>query len=133
MGLALSDDSRVLPSTALGGSVAGARIAVLAARQGEIGEGQAAIVNSGVLWGTVSGLLFTQVFAGSDRTDLALTSAGSGLGLITGVVLARRYEISRKRVIYIDLAGTAGLVAGLAVQNGARSSSTGTPASDESP
>ncbi|MBL8621496.1 MAG: PEGA domain-containing protein [Myxococcales bacterium] len=131
-GLALSDDSSVLTSTALGGSVAGATIAVLAARQGEIGEGQAAIVNSGVLWGTVSGLLFTQVFAGSDRTDLALTSAGSGLGLITGVVLAKRYGISRKRVIYIDLAGTAGLVAGLAVQNGAQSSSTGTSASDES-
>lgn len=131
-GLALSDDDRVLTSTALGGSVAGATIAVLAARQGEIGEGQAAIVNSGVLWGTVSGLLFTQVFAGSDRTDLALTSAGSGLGLITGVVLAKRYAISRKRVIYIDLAGTAGLVAGLAVQNGAQSSSTGTSASDES-
>lgn len=131
-GLALSDDSRVLTSTALGGSVAGATIAVLAARQGEIGEGQAAIVNSGVLWGTVSGLLFTQVFAGSDRTDLALTSAGSGLGLVTGVVLAKRYGISRKRVIYIDLAGTAGLVAGLAVQNGAQSSSTGTSASDES-
>lgn len=131
-GLALSADDSVLTSTALGGSVVGATVAVLAARQGEIGEGQAAIVNSGVLWGTASGLLFTQVFAGSDRTDLALTSAGSGLGLITGVVLAKRYAISRKRVIYIDLAGTAGLVAGLAVQNGAQSSSTGTSASDES-
>lgn len=132
LGLALSDDDRVLTSSALGGSVAGATIAVLAARQGEIGEGPAAIVNSGVLWGTVSGLLFTQVFAGSDRTDLALTSAGSTLGLITGVVLARRYDISRRRAIYIDLAGAAGLVAGLAVQNGAQSSSTGTAASDES-
>ncbi len=72
------------------------------------------------------------MFAGSDRTDLALTSAGSGLGLVTGVVLAKRYAISRRRAIYIDLAGAAGLVAGLAVQNGAQSSDTGTSASDES-
>jgi len=131
-GLAFSADDRVVTSTALGGSVVGLAAAALAARQGEIGEGQAAIVNSGVLWGTVSGLLFTQVFAGSDRTDLALTSAGSGLGLVTGVVLAKRYAISRRRAIYIDLAGAAGLVAGLAVQNGAQSSDTGTSASDES-
>ncbi len=132
LGLAFSDDERVLVSSALGGSVAGVTVAVLAARQGEIGDGQAAIVNSGVLWGTMSGLLFTQVFAGSDRTDLALTSAGSSLGLISGVVLAKRYEISRRRAIYIDLAGAAGLVAGLAVQNGAQSSDAGAAASNES-
>ncbi len=45
--------------------------------------------------------------------------------------MARRYDLSRRRVIYIDLAGAAGLVAGLAVQNGLQSSGEGAN-SDES-
>ena len=62
-GLAFSEDTQVVASTTLAGTVAGATTAVLASRVGEVSEGQAAIVNSGVLWGTISGLLFTQVFA----------------------------------------------------------------------
>lgn len=131
IGLAFSEDTQVVASTALAGSVVGATTAVLASRAGEVSEGQAAIVNSGVLWGTISGLLFTQLFASGGRTDLAITSAGSTLGLISGVVLAKRTEISRRRAIYIDLAGAAGLIAGLAVQNGVQSSGQ-TASSNES-
>ncbi|MBK9035363.1 MAG: PEGA domain-containing protein [Myxococcales bacterium] len=131
LGTALSDDNRLVTSTTLAGSVVGATAAVLVVRQTAVSDGQAALVNSGLLWGTISGLLFTQVFIGSERTDVALTAAGSNLGLLTGIVLARRYDVSRRRSIYIDLAGAAGLVAGLAVQNGVQSSGTGSN-SDES-
>lgn len=125
LGLGLSDDDTVVASTTVAGSVVGATAAVLAVRGRDITDGQAAIVNSGLLWGTISGLLFTQLFAAGDRADVAITSAGTAVGLATGVVLARRYEISRKRSVYIDLAGAAGLVTGLALQNGAQSNDLG--------
>lgn len=125
LGLGITDDGSVVASTTVAGSVVGATAAVLAVRGRDITDGQAAIVNSGLLWGTVSGLLFTQLFAAGDRADVAITSAGTAVGLTTGVVLARRYQISRKRAVYIDLAGAAGLVTGLALQNGAQSNDIG--------
>lgn len=125
LGLGLTEDASVVASTTVAGSVIGATAAVLAVRGRDITDGQAAIVNSGLLWGTISGLLFTQLFAAGDRADVAITSSGTAVGLATGVVLARRYDISRKRAVYIDLAGAAGLVTGLALQNGAQSSDIG--------
>ena len=131
LGAALSEDERVVSSIALGGAAVGAGTAAWVLGAYDVSDGDAALVNTGLLWGSVSGVLFTQVFSGGDRTELALTAAGTNLGLLTGAVMARRYDLSRRRVIYIDLAGAAGLVAGLAVQNGLQSSGEGAN-SDES-
>jgi PEGA domain len=130
LGAALSDNNRTISSIALGGAALGASGAIIALRQTDISAGQAALWNSGLVWGGISGGLFASIFGGSDRTTVAITAAGTNIGLVTGGLLARRYDVSRRRVIYIDLAGAAGFIAGLAVQNGAQSG--GTSSSDKS-
>jgi len=139
IGSMLSDDQQVASTISLGGTAVGAATAAILLSRFDVDEGQAAVYNSGMVWGFASGTLFAQIFGDPDdasagkvtRTQVAITLAGANLGLVTGALLATRYQVSRRRVIYIDLAGAAGLVAGLALQNAA-SSAGGAGANDES-
>ena len=51
--------------------------------------------------------------------------------MVAGALLASRYDVSRRRVVFIDLAGVAGMVAGLATKS-AVSGATNDAASGES-
>ncbi|MEZ4398615.1 MAG: PEGA domain-containing protein [Kofleriaceae bacterium] len=125
LGALLERTDNVTNTMAAGGAVLGAAAGALVVRKYDLTDGEAALVNSGLLWGSTSGVLFTQVFGGGDRTALAITAAGVNVGLVAGAVLAKRYPVSRRRAVYIDLAGAAGLIAGLAIQNAAQASGTG--------
>lgn len=127
LGSLLSEDPKVVSSISLGGTAIGAATATILLSRFDVSEGQAAIYNSGMGWGFATGTLFAQIFDDNGEEDaltstqLAITLAGTNVGLLTGALLARRYDVSRRRVIYIDLAGGAGLIAGLALQNAAAS------------
>lgn len=136
VGTLLSDQSKVVSTISLGGTAVGAATAAILLSRFDVSEGQAALYNSGAAWGFASGILFAQIFGDRDdpditRTQLAITLAGTNVGLVTGALLAKRYDVSRRRVVYIDLAGGAGLIAGLALQNAA-SSAGGAGNTDES-
>lgn len=142
VGSLLSTDDQVVSTISLGGTAIGAASAAVLLSKFDVTEGQAALYNSGVVWGFASGTLFAQIFDDRDTTDanpdqalsntqIAITLAGTNLGLVAGALLASRYQVSRRRVIYIDLAGGAGLIAGLALQNAA-SSAGGATGTDES-
>jgi hypothetical protein len=74
--------------------------------------GDAAVVNSGAMWGTTAGALVWQAFAGDDRLGEPLALLGLNLGVAAGITIASRTELGRGHVALIDLGGLVGLVAG---------------------
>jgi hypothetical protein len=97
---------------AVGGGLGG-----LTARRLRPSVGDAAILNSGVVWGSVTGALFSVVFDGSRRLDGAMVLGGLGTGALAGALLGRSYEASRRHVMLVDLAGLGGAVAASALQS----------------
>ncbi|MCG8424586.1 MAG: PEGA domain-containing protein [Proteobacteria bacterium] len=102
----------LIVGTTLAGGTAGLLVSSLTADQINIDAGDAAIINSGALWGSISGALFWVVFGSNDLLDKPLIFGGLNLGLLTGALLAKRYRVSRSHVALIDLSGLLGLVVG---------------------
>ncbi len=102
-----------------GGLIAGATAGVLFAAvtqpRLQLDAGDAAAINSGAIWGTVTGLIFYSIFEEDERIREPLVFAGLNLGVVAGATLASRYDFSRKRMALIDLAGVAGFVGGNAL------------------
>ena len=76
--------------------------------------GDAAIINSGALWGTVSSSLLSLSFNASPQISGSIVLSGLGVGTIGGVLLQRYFTISRGHAALIDAAGLVGVVGGLA-------------------
>jgi hypothetical protein len=76
--------------------------------------GDAAIINSGALWGTVSSSLLTLSFNASPQISGGIVLSGLGVGAIGGVLLQRYFTISRGHAALIDASGVVGIVGGLA-------------------
>ncbi len=117
VGLLVSRDSDAGWIGGLVGAGVATGFAVATAPRFRFSAGDAALLNSGALWGLVSGLWFTQVFHADDRVGAALVLGGTNLGVVGGVLLGGTLEYSRKHVALIDLAGLAGIATGLAVHS----------------
>lgn len=117
LGYLISDDADAGWIGSLVGTGAGAAFALATAPRFEFSPGDAALLNSGAAWGLVSGAWFTQVFHADSRVAAAMILGGTNLGVIGGVLLGRQTEYSRKHVVFIDLAGLAGIATGLAVHS----------------
>jgi tetratricopeptide (TPR) repeat protein len=115
--LATDEDSATVAS-ALAGAVLGGATATLVGSRIDISAGDAALINSGALWGTATGALFVAVFEYDDEIENALLIAGLDVGLVSGALLASRYEWSRGHAALIDLAGLGGAAIGVAVESG---------------
>jgi hypothetical protein len=113
----LFDEDRVLSSFLVaGGSIVGGVTAALIAPRFDVSAGEAALINSGGMWGAASAAFLIASLDGED--DAVATTAllgGVNLGLITGILLATQYEPSRGRVFLIDLSGAAGIISGTAL------------------
>lgn len=113
----LFDEDRVLSSfLAAGGSIVGGITAALVAPRFDISAGEAALINSGAMWGTASAAFLIASLDGED--DAVATTAllgGVNMGLLTGILLATQFEPSRGRVFLIDLSGAAGIISGTAL------------------
>lgn len=117
VGLLASDDPDAGWVGAVAGTSVGAAFAVATAPRFAYSIGDAALLNSGAAWGMVSGLWFTQVFHADRRVGAAMVLGGTNLGVVGGVLLGRQLEYSRRHVVFIDLAGLAGIATGLAAHS----------------
>ena len=119
-----------------GGLVLGAGLGYYAGERFHVTPGDAALVNSGALWGSVAGSLFAISFdsGGTHRSiDSGVVLSGLGLGTVAGALLVHNYTVSRGRAALIDASGVLGIVLGLAANSVASRASTNssTGGSDE--
>jgi tetratricopeptide (TPR) repeat protein len=102
------------------GAIAGGTFAALTAERFDFSPGDAALINTGGLWGTVMGALFAASYDdGTSRgrkIGAGLMLSGLNIGVVGGVLLGRNYEISRRHAALIDLAGVAGAATAAAIQ-----------------
>ncbi len=116
-GLKLSGQNTLGVTLLSGGLGLGAGI--LVARYNDTSPGDAAIVNSGGLWGSAAGLLLSgAIFSDSPAALGWLTLGGCAIGVVGGSLLAWRIEVSRGHVAVVDAFGMAGLSLAFAVGYG---------------
>ncbi len=108
-------DDDAVGGVALATGTAGLVFASLTASRFDLDAGDAALVNSGAMWGIASGALFWSSFDTDNEVLEPMLLAGLNLGVVAGAVLARGADVSRGRVALIDLSGLGGTVAGFAL------------------
>ncbi len=112
LGTALSSrDQGPLFGAAIGAATLGVG-GYLTGRRTAISSGDAALINSGVIWGTTAGALFTATFEPSDKLAAGIVLSGLTLGTLSASLLTRNYDLSRRHVALIDLGGILGLALG---------------------
>jgi hypothetical protein len=99
------------------GAIVGAAAGYYAGAQTKITAGDAAVVNSGALWGGIAGHLFGAVFQDGGKLTGGLGMTGLAMGTTAGILLARTYSVSRKHAALIDVGGAIGILAGVAADN----------------
>ncbi len=109
-------DQVVSPFTGLG-MVGGAAVGYYVGDRTKIKPGDAALINSAMSWGTVSGFLFAESFGPGRQVYAGLVLTGFGMGAISGSVMTRYFEISRTHALLIDVGGLVGILGGLAVES----------------
>jgi hypothetical protein len=117
LGLGLQIPSQYVYGMAIGGGLVGAAAGLLIARRIDISPGDAALVNSGGMWGTgFSSLLAQAIWRRPTGAQFGwLMLGGTSLGVATGSILARKLELSRGHVALIDVGGLAGTGLGFAL------------------
>lgn len=113
-----TDDGVITP---IGGvtAIVGATAGYYIGEKARVRPGDAAIINSGVIWGGATGSLFAASFAANEssaRVGAGLTLTGLGMGTIGGVLMSRYFQISRTHAALIDLGGIVGIIGGLAAE-----------------
>jgi len=131
--LLTTDDKVITPA---GGATAlvAAAVGYYVGEKAAIRPGDAALINSGVIWGAATGSLFAASFAANDsstRVSAGLTLTGLGMGTLGGVMMTRYFQISRSHAALIDLGGIVGIIAGIATQQLAYPDQTNTDEANE--
>jgi hypothetical protein len=115
--LLVSDDpQRVLPAIG-GGLILGAGVGYYGGVRTRIRPGDAAVINSGALWGGVTGGLFVGSFGADQKVGAGLVLSGLGMGTLGGVLMTRYFTVSRGRAALIDVGGTVGVFVGIAIES----------------
>ncbi|HEU4728280.1 MAG TPA: tetratricopeptide repeat protein, partial [Kofleriaceae bacterium] len=99
-------------SAALGGTVG-----YLIGDRTRINTGDAALINSGVVWGSAAGALFAVSFDPGHVVGGGLLLSGLGMGTVGGLLLQRNFSISRTHAALIDVGGLIGIIGGLAAES----------------
>ncbi len=117
LALGLRANERAIYGITLLGGAVGISAATLAAHFGKVSAGDAALVNSGGLWGTGAAALLAQAVL--DRPDASASGwfilGGTAVGLGAGILSARFLERSRTEVAIVDLGGLVGTGLGFAL------------------
>ncbi len=114
---AVTDDAAYLGPIGALGTVAGGAAGYAVGELARLGPGDAALINSGLVWGTVYGALFATAFDNPEDIDVSLAAGGMGLGLLTSSLLMRQFSVSRAHAALIDLGGVGGLVVSASVRS----------------
>lgn len=104
------------PAAGAGAAVAGAVGYVIGSRT-RINTGDAALINSGVVWGSAAGALFAVSFDPGHTVAGGLVLSGLGMGTIGGLLLQSNFSISRTHAALIDVGGLIGIIGGLAAES----------------
>jgi hypothetical protein len=105
-------NSRFVVGAGALGSLAGALAATLTAPRIDIDVNDMAMINSGALWGAMTGGLLWSVFDEDQRAGDVLGLTSLNLGILAGFILAGRTDYSRSHMGLIDLGGFGGLLIG---------------------
>jgi tetratricopeptide (TPR) repeat protein len=98
-------------------AVLGGTIGYLAGASTRINPGDAALINSGVVWGSVAGGLFAASFDPGHTVGGGLVLSGLGMGTVGGILLQHAYGITRTHAALIDVGGVIGIIGGLAAES----------------
>ncbi|MBV8760482.1 MAG: PEGA domain-containing protein [Deltaproteobacteria bacterium] len=131
-----TEDGNVLAPALGGGLVLGALGGYYGGEYFHVRPGDAAVVNSGALWGSVTGGLFSISFDSKTQhrsIDAGIVLSGLGIGMVGGALLAHNYTVSRGHAALIDTSGVLGIILGLAANSVVERASgdTSTARSDE--
>ena len=113
--IATTDEAKRQPFVGLG-LLAGSTLGYIAGEKLDVRVGDAALVNSALIWGSTTGYLLSRSFDPPTDIGAGLALSGVGMGLVGGVMLARYFDISRTHAVLIDIGGLAGLVGGAAAK-----------------
>lgn len=86
-------------------------------RRTRITTGDAALINSGLVWGSAAGGLFAASFDPGHVVGGGLVLSGLGMGALGGILLQSNFGISRTHAALIDVGGVIGIIGGLALES----------------
>jgi hypothetical protein len=115
--LIFTDDQRIVQPIAGASAIFGAGVGYYLGDRTKIRPGDAALINSAILWGTAAGGLFAVSFAPPRDVAAGLVLSGLGMGAISGATLTRYFDISRTHAVLIDVGGIIGILGGLAAES----------------
>jgi len=103
--------------TTLATGLASGAVALLVAQRAQPEQGDVEVVRSGLLWGTVAGMLGMLTLSpnGSSKSFLRGAGVSMDLGFLAGLALAASFDVSRNRDLIIDAGTLGGGVAGLGI------------------
>jgi hypothetical protein len=103
--------------TALATGITGGSLGILVADRFHPEQGNVELVRSGLLWGTVTGMLGMAAAAatGSQQTFFRGMAVSMDLGFLGGLALAASFDLGRNRVLIIDAGTLGGGLAGLGI------------------
>ncbi len=82
-----------------------------------INVGDAAMINSGIVWGSVAGALFAASFDPGHVVGGGLVLSGLGMGTVGGLLLQSNFSVTRSHAALIDVGGLIGIIGGLALES----------------
>lgn len=116
--LVFTSDQRIVQPIQGISTLLAAGIGYYVGNRTKITPGDAALINSSAVWGTAAGTLFALSFGGDDRRITAgLMLSGVGMGTVSGILMSRYYDISRRHALLIDIGGLVGIIGGLAAES----------------
>jgi tetratricopeptide (TPR) repeat protein len=115
--LLFTDRAEVIQPVIGATAVLGGVVGYIAGGRTQIDTGDAALINSGVLWGSVAGGLFAASFDSGHIVGGGLVLSGLGMGTIGGLLLQRNFSITRTHAALIDVGGLIGIIGGLAAES----------------
>jgi hypothetical protein len=98
-------------------SVLGGALGYFLGSRTQINTGDAALINSGIVWGSVAGGLFAASFDPGHVIGGGLVLGGLGMGVAGGLLLQHNFSVTRTRAALIDVGGLIGIIGGLAVES----------------
>lgn len=115
--LAFTDDPAIQEPVLGASLVAGAGLGYYFAERTKVSPGDAALLNTTMLWGAAAGIGFAVSFDTGRELTSGLVLSGLGMGTIGGLVMMRYYDISRTHAALIDVGGIVGVIGGLAAES----------------
>jgi tetratricopeptide (TPR) repeat protein len=112
-----TEDQAILQPVAGASLIVGAGAGYYFGNRTKITPGDAALLNTTMLWGTLAGVGFGFSFGADTELRAGLVLSGLGMGTIGGIVMTNYYDVSRTHAALIDVGGVIGAIAGFSAES----------------